>query len=120
MFFSKTNTVPHCEPKVYVSGEVIQTVTHFKYLGIILDSTPLYSFINQVRKVMQITKYNLAKFRYMRNYLTTPVAKLYMNAMIIPHLTYCMTSWTQVKSTTLRPVLSLHKQALKVLPLPNF
>ena len=65
----------------------------FKYLGIILDSTAL-SFKHQVRKVVQITKYNLANFRYIRNCLTTPVAKLYMNTMIIPHLTYCMTSWT--------------------------
>ena len=32
MLFGKSNTVSHCEPKVYVSGEVIQTVTHFKYL----------------------------------------------------------------------------------------
>ena len=113
MFFSKSNTVSYCEPKVYVSGEVIQTVTHFKYLGIILDTT--LSFKKQVRKVMQITKYNLANFRYIRNCLTTPVTKLYMTAMIIPHLTYCMTSWTQVNSTTLRPILSLHKQALKIL-----
>ena len=46
----------------------------FKYLGIILDST--LSFKDQVRKVVQITKYNLANFRYIRNCLTTPVAKL--------------------------------------------
>ena len=113
MFFSKSKTVSHCEPNVCVSGEVIQTVTQFKYLGIILDST--LSFKHQVRKVVQITKYNRANFRYIRNCLTTPVAKLYMNTMIIPHLTYCMTSWTQACSTTLRPILSLHKQALKVL-----
>ena len=86
MCFSKTNIVPHCEPKVYVSGEVIQTVTHFKYLGVILDST--LSFKNQVRKVMQITKYNLANFRYIRNCFTIPVAKLYMNAMIILNILY--------------------------------
>ena len=46
MFFRKTNTVSHCEPKISVSAEVIQTVTQFKYLGIILDSTP--SFKHQV------------------------------------------------------------------------
>lgn len=113
MFFRKTNTVSHCEPKISVSAEVIQTVTHFKYWGIILVIT--LSFINQVRKAIQITKYNLANFRYIRTCLTTPVAKLYMNAMKIPHLTYDMTSWTRVNCTTLRPILSLHKQTLKVL-----
>ena len=38
-----------------------------------------------------------------------------MNARIVPYVTYCMKSWTQVNSTTLRPISSLHKQALKVL-----
>ena len=39
MVFIKTNTLFQCEPKVYVFGEVIQTVTYFKYLGIILDTS---------------------------------------------------------------------------------
>ena len=74
-----------------MSGEV--TVTHFKYLGIILDST--LSF--KVRKVKKITKYNLANFSYIRNCLTTPVAKIYMNAMIIPHSTFpTVTFWINI------------------------
>ncbi len=64
----------------------------------------------EMKKVMQITKYNWANFRYIRNCLTTTAAKLYMNAVIIPHLN-CMTSWTQVKGTALNPILSVYKQA---------
>lgn len=112
-FFTKTHSATDYDPKVYVSGEVLQVVSQVKYLGIILDST--LSFKKQVKKVMQVTKYNLANFRYIRNCLTTTTAKLYMNAMIIPHLTYCMTSWTQARSTTMKPILSLYKQTHKVL-----
>ncbi len=113
MFFTKTHSVIDCDPKMYVSGEII--VSHVKYLGIILDST--LSFKKQVKKVLQITKYNLANFRYIivRNCLTTTAAKLYINAMIIPHLTYCMTTWSQAKGTTQKPILFLHKEAYKVL-----
>lgn len=85
--------LPEYYPNVYVSGEIIQVV---------------------VKKVMQITKYNLTNIRYSRNCLTTTAVKLYINAMIIPHLTCCMTSWTQAKGTTLKPIASLYKQALKV------
>ncbi len=113
MFFTKTHSVVDCDPKMCVSGEIIQVVSHVKYLGIILDST--LSFKKQVKKVLQITNYNLANFRYIRNCLTTIAAKLYINSMIIPHLTYCMTTWSQVKGTTLKPILSLYKQAYKVL-----
>ena len=113
MFFSKTHSASDCEHKVYVSGENIQVVSHVKYLGIILDSN--LSFKKQVKKVIRITKYNIANFRYIRSCLTTSAAKLYLNSMIIPHLLYCMTSWTQANDTTLKPVFSLYKQALKVL-----
>ncbi len=45
-----------------MSGEIIQVVSLVKYLVIILDST--LSFKKQVKKVLQITKYNLSNFRY--------------------------------------------------------
>uniref|UniRef100_A0A0E9PZ15 Uncharacterized protein n=1 Tax=Anguilla anguilla TaxID=7936 RepID=A0A0E9PZ15_ANGAN len=35
--------------------------------------------------------------------------------MIIPHITYCQTSWTQTCKTTLKPTETVYKQALKVL-----
>ena len=35
--------------------------------------------------------------------------------MILPHLTYCLTSWAQACYTTLKPIQSVCKQALKVL-----
>ena len=73
------------------------------------------SFKKHVKKVIQITKFNLANFRFIRNCLTTEVAKLYFKSMILPHLTYCLTSWTQACYTTLKPIKSVYKQALKVL-----
>ena len=77
MFFSKSNTVSHCEPNGlcvwggHSKSDAFQISRYYPYLGIILDTT--LSFKQQVRKVMQITKYNLANFRYIRNCLTTPV-----------------------------------------------
>ena len=35
--------------------------------------------------------------------------------MILPHLTYCLTSWTQACCTTIKPIQSVYKQALRVL-----
>ncbi len=112
MYFTKASSTSDTNPGVFVGGEPIQVVTEFKYHGIILD--PTLPFKKQVKRVMQTAKYNLANFRYMRNCLTSTAAFLYMNAMIISNLTYCLTSWTHAKNTTLKPILSLYKQALKV------
>lgn len=64
---------------------------------------------------MNRLKFNLANFRHIRNNLTTEASKLYFNAMILSHMNYCLTSWTQTGRTTLKPVERLYKQALKTL-----
>ncbi len=50
---------------------------------------------------------------FTRDSLSMQAAKLYFNAMNIPHLTYCLTSWAQASTTTLKSIQSLHKQVLK-------
>lgn len=59
MFLSKSNTASGCDPKVQISGEVIQTVS--QYLGVILDCI---LSLKQVQKVMHVTKYNLSNLEY--------------------------------------------------------
>ena len=66
-----------------------------------------------MKKVIEITKFNLANFRFIQNCLTTEVAKLYFKSMVLPHLTYCLTSWAQACCTTLFSLST--KKALKVL-----
>ncbi len=60
-------------------------------------------------------RFNLSNFRYIRNNLTTDSAKLYLSAMIMPYMTYCVTTWALACKSTLRPVEIAYKQALKVL-----
>lgn len=101
MFFSKsTNRDP--DPDVIVAGKRLPVVQELKYLGIILDSR--LTFKTQVKKVINKIKFNLANFRHIRNNLTTEASKLYINAMILSRINYCLTSWTQIGRTTLRPV----------------
>lgn len=46
---------------------------------------------------------------------TTRAAMMFMHSMIIPHITYCMTIWSQANNTSCKPLLSLYKKTLKVL-----
>lgn len=52
------------------------------------------------KKVCQRVKFNLFNIRFIRNSMTTDAAKLYMNAMIMSHLTYCLTSFAQANKKT--------------------
>ena len=111
MFFTKRKC--NIVSNISISGEHINIVPQVKYLGIIIDSN--LTFKTQVKKVTQRVKFSLANFKYIRNTMTLNSAKLYMNAMIMSHLTYCLTSWGQTNSSTLKPLATLYKQTLKVL-----
>lgn len=111
MFFTNRLTLKECTD-ISVNGQTINNVDKFKYLGVSLD--PTLSFKNHVKKLRNTLKFNLANFRYIRNSLTVEASSMYLNAMIIPHFLYCITSWSQSNKTVLKPLESLYKSALKI------
>ncbi len=89
MFFTKRST-DSLTPDVYVAGEKLTVVSDFKYLGITIDSN--LTFKKQIKSITNVIKFNLSNFRHIRNCLTTNAATLCFNAMIMSHLSYCLTS----------------------------
>ena len=112
MFFSKTKI--HCpEPEVVVDGERLRVVSDFKYLGVLIDNN--LTFKEHIKKVSKCVKFNLSNFRHIRSCMSTKAALMYMHSMILSHITYCLTTWSQASNTALKPLLSLYKKTLKVL-----
>lgn len=111
MFFSKTK-LNILDVNICFKGEQIETVTEFKYLGVLLDSN--LTFKKHIKKMTKIIKYNLANFRQIRSSLSTEAAKVFLHALIFSHIAYCITCWGQASQTTIRPLESLYKQALKI------
>lgn len=109
MYFTNRNELRDC-PDICVNGQNIKNVHEFKYLGVTLDLT--LNFKKHVKKLANSLKYNIANYRHIRNSLTTEASSTYLNAMILSHLSYCMTSWSQAGKSTLRPLESLYKNAL--------
>ncbi|KAG5850349.1 hypothetical protein ANANG_G00081360, partial [Anguilla anguilla] len=99
-------------PDICVNGQIIKNVDEFKYLGVTLD--PTLDFKKHIKKMDNTLKFNLANFRHVRNSLTVEASKTYLNAMILSHFSYCMSSWSQANKTALRPLKSLYKSALKI------
>lgn len=111
MFFSKTKVQPMVD--ILIKGERIDIVTNFKYLGVTLDSN--LNFKKHVKTMVKSIKYNLANFRQIRNCLSLDAAKIFMHAMILSSMSYCITCWGQAGETAIRPIESLYKQTLKTL-----
>uniref|UniRef100_A0A3B3CCL8 Reverse transcriptase domain-containing protein n=1 Tax=Oryzias melastigma TaxID=30732 RepID=A0A3B3CCL8_ORYME len=113
MYFTKTKKQKSSFPCIYINKCQIKTVDEFKYLGVILDTN--FSFKKHVKKVSNTIKYSLSVFRNIRNKLTHDSAKVYLDAMILSHIGYCISCWSQACETTTRPLKSLYNQAVKVL-----
>lgn len=64
---------------------------------------------------INLTSIHLSNFRFIRPHLSLDAAKVYIPAMKLSHITYCLTTWSQAKITTLKPSELLHKRAIKIL-----
>lgn len=113
MYFTKTQRLKSSFPCIYANQSQIKVVKEFKYLGLVLDST--FTFKKHVKKICSTLKYSLSVFRHIRNTLTHDAAKIYLEAMIIPHINYCISCWSQTSETAIKPLKSLYNQAIKVL-----
>lgn len=58
-------------------------------------------------------KFNLQNFQQIRNNLTETAAKTFQH-LIFPHIEYCPTTWSLACPSTLKPIKTLYKKALKV------
>lgn len=112
MFFSRSNS-SSVEPDVYVSGDRIQVVPEYKYLGVLIDSK--LTFKSQVKRVCSRVKFNIANFCFIRSHLSMQATKIYMHAMVMSHINYCLTTWSQTNTTALKPLETLYKQTIKIL-----
>ncbi len=113
MFFTKYNTNFSVEPDVFVSGERLQIVSEYKYLGVLIDSK--LSFKSHVKRVCNRIKFNLNNFRYIRHQMSTQAAKMYTYSMIFSHIIYCLPIWSLASVTSLKPLQSLYKRTVKIL-----
>lgn len=91
--FSSTRGCSFGVPMSMLMGEKLTVVPEYKYLGIKTDSN--LTFKQQIKSVVNIAKFHLSNFRHIRNSLSTKAAVLYFNAIIMSHLSYCLTRWAQ-------------------------
>ncbi len=65
--------------------------------------------------ILLSTRASLMIFRNIRHQLPVAAAKLFMHTMILPHLSYCATSWSHTSITTLKTLYTIYKQAVNIL-----
>ena len=113
MCFSIKKINPEQSFHINLQNVKIQTVTEFKYLGLVLD--PQLKFVKHIKKISKTIQSNLNCFKLIRHYIPNQAALLYMHAMIFSHISYCMTVWAQAAPTATKRICSLYNQTWKIM-----
>ena len=98
-------------------NQVVEETTSHKVLGVIIDNNLSWSLhIAYLCKVVSSKVFQLSKIKHFLNF---HVRKLFFHAHIQACLDYGSTVWDSACVSTLKPLVSLHRRALKLILLKS-
>lgn len=62
-----------------------------------------------------MVRINLNCFRLIRKYISIEAAHVFIHAMILSHISYCITVWTQTSDSLIKKIEMLYNRALKIM-----
>ena len=99
-------------PAIRIHNQVVEETTSHKILGIIIDNNLSWSpHIAYLCKVISVKVFQLSKIKHFLNFYT----KAFFHVHIQACLDYGSTLWDLVCVSTLKPQVSLHRCALKLI-----
>ena len=108
----QTKVNPAAHDPVKLNNVPLTIATSYKYLGVILDSQLTYKL--HIDKLTKQLKQRLYVFQQIRPYLTLTLAHLYLNAVVLSKMSYCLPIWGLTAAETLKPIKQLYNRAHKI------
>ena len=103
---------------LYIGNEKIVEVATHKVLGVTIDNN--LSWTNHVNELTKRVSQKLQKLQKLqkiakiKHFLNAHARKLFFHAHIQPIIDYASTLWDSASANTLKPLVSIHKRALKL------
>ena len=100
-------------PSIYIDNTPIEEVSYHKVLGVIVDNNLSWQeHVNFISKRTAKKLYQLSKIKHL---LSQEGRILFFNGHLQPGLDYCSTLWDSASENTLKPLVRLHKRAIKTI-----
>ena len=109
LFHHKQRNIDSLIPNLSIDGNVIEYVTNFNFLGLILDEN--LSFDLHIQKISNKISRSLGTLNKLKRFLPQHTLLLLYNSLILPHLQYAISCWG-FKSSRL---LKLQKRAMRII-----
>ena len=84
-----------------------------KYLGVLVDEN--MKFKSHIDKVSAITSRNLGIINRAKHLLNKKLRLTLYNALVLPYFTYCLPIWGANYESTLRPIVTIQKRAVRMI-----
>ena len=99
--------------KILMNGSYLQRAQTVKYLGILIDEN--LKFKSHINKVSGLCSRNIGIICRAKYLLNKKLLLLLYNALILPYLTYCSVVWGCNYDTTLKPIITVQKRAIRLI-----
>lgn len=107
------NRVKEDEVIMSIDGELIERVTEFRFLGVIVDENLTWkSHIEYIRKKMVKNIYILGNVRDLLDYKTMRI--LYFS-LFFSYFSYCIEVWGNTYENTIKPLNLLQKKVIRMI-----
>ena len=110
-FHSPRKTIP-ISTLVTISNQAIQCTESYKYLGVLLDNHLTYN--KHVISLTNKLKQKLYVYNKIRPYINQYVSNIYLNAIILSKLSYCLPVWSLTTKEILHPLERLYNRTFKI------
>lgn len=97
---------------VTLSGQTLVVTDTYKYLGVQLDTHLTYK--NHVTSLTNKLKQKTYVYNKIRPYITHKVSNIYLHAIIMSNLSYCLPIWSLTTKEILDPLVRQYNRAYKI------
>ena len=117
IFFGRPNKVKSCKDitPITFQGSQIESTDKVKYLGVIFDEGMTWE--DQANKARKNAYFNLNKINKIKNLIDDRIKHLLINALVFPHINYCLSSWGNAAKGSTKKFDSLLRSVDKILPI---
>ena len=96
-----------------ISGMPVEQSTYVKYIGLIVDC-----HLNWKKHVLEVSKKisrGVGILSKLRHFVTGDILIQFYYSLVYPFLAYGLVVWGNTYATTLKPIVTLQKQALRII-----
>ena len=108
----------HVDGCLSIGDTPIEGVSSATYLGVSID--PSLTWKSHIDKVMKAISPKVGIISRIRHYVPRSVLVLLYNALILPHLSYCLEIWGNTYPSALNPILLLQKKVARLITFSDY